>query len=50
MSVWTQARIAASSAVSAPFHATIASTSGVSANSQSVRVSRYTPAVTIVAA
>ena len=50
MSVCTQARIAASSAVNAPFQATIAITPGVSAKSHSVLVSRYTPAVTIVAA
>ena len=50
MSVCTHARIAAISAVIAPIQATIASTSGVSANSKSSRVSRYTPAVTIVAA
>ena len=34
----------------APIHATMSSTSGVSANSHAVRCSRYTPAVTIVAA
>jgi len=36
--------------VKAPFHATISITSGVSLKSQTVRVSRYTPAVTMVAA
>ena len=50
MSSCTHASTAASSAVKAPIHATISSTSGVSANSHDVRCSRYTPAVTIVAA
>ena len=50
MSDCTQASTAASSAVKAPTHPMRASTSGVSAKSQIVRRSRYTPAVTMVAA
>ena len=50
MSDCTHASVAASSAVKAPIQPTAASTSGVCWKRNEVRKSRYTPAVTMVAA
>jgi hypothetical protein len=50
MSFSTHAMLAASSAVKAPTHAISVSTSGASRKSGNARVTRNTPAVTIVAA
>src|SRR5215213_8939890 len=50
MSYWRRAIVAAKSAVRAPIPATTVLETGASANSTLVLTTRYTPAVTIVAA
>src|SRR5947207_1139259 len=50
MSFWTSAIVAASRAVNAPAHATTNSAAGLRTNTGAMRHTRYTPAVTIVAA
>src|ERR1035441_6078087 len=50
MSFWAQAMVAATKAVAAPIRATIHAASGDACSNGLTRHSRYTPAVTMVAA